>query len=699
MPHTGGLAAKELAAPSSVSNTERANSPEAGEEMDPGAQRVHGRVIDVRTGEGLADQAIRLYFNRNQTRWSRSDSSGEFGFELAPGEHANSLWIKPQKGWRWTSVRSDTRARLAPAQREGAEAFVFNLAENRTGFVSGVAVDAESGEPIPDLRFELKPPRSSGGPESIPVHTSAKGRFVLEDPVAGGLVWISSAGGGLHPKEFSHDLLSQQPGTQADLWRVEFHGAPTYRFTTKPAVDLTGWSFFVLRAGEEKPLTESEIQGGSESWWSRPARPRVKLGESLALAIGSPDGKNFGRISTAWTGSEPETPLVFELESTGTLGVALEFERPVSGAPAWNWPSRQRMELEPQRVGLDPTFAWRLNSKRYLNPGAYLVRAWSREHQIQEARVEIAAGEHRELRLDLSLLSKVRTVHGSVACDSGSALPDFFLYLNEPGHASRGWTAGYMENPGRHGTGADSNVQVSEEDPSKGTFRIERVPLGTLELTSIRRISLLHSDQHLPIEAQWNERPDGDVDLEVRLLSSFESGLGFEFESGETPLPRRITAKLATREPGGAIKIVGDITEGVFASGSPDDRSFEWALARPGMRTVYGDANDFHHRGGGRYLARVRFQAGWATRVLVHGPGDDPLGQAQVFLDGVPSGTTDSNGLLELAAEAPPTSWSVTYADWLPKSGQFPAIPGALGRENVGWQLIEMRAPDKPVQK
>ena len=162
---------------------------------------------------------------------------------------------------------------------------------------------------------------------------------------------------------------------------------------------------------------------------------------------------------------------------------------------------------------------------------------------------------------------------------------------------------------------------------------------------------------------------------------------------------RRKTAKLATREPGGSIKLFGRLTAGLFSPGSPDDRSFEWAMTAPGMRTVYGDANDSHNRDGERYLARVRFQPGWSTRVLVHGPGGDPLGQAQVFLDGVPSGATDSKGLLELAAEAPPTSWSVTYADWLPPSGQFPAPPGAFGRENLGWQLIEMRAPDKPAQR
>ena len=203
--------------------------------LHAGKSRIYGRVVDVRGGAGLPGATVTLYFADREWIQRKSGQDGEFEFWIPASYKPTKLFVRAPKGWRWTHHPSRWAKPLTPEQKAGKAPFVFEMAEFRTGRVRGIAVDSETGEPIPHLAFRIRPRDPSFSLFSlrfdtaedidqlgIKLVTDEAGRFSCDTSISGGSCQILQEGGGLHPSEATVDLLIPDDQDGDALWRVRF---------------------------------------------------------------------------------------------------------------------------------------------------------------------------------------------------------------------------------------------------------------------------------------------------------------------------------------------------------------------------------------------------------------------------------------------------------------------------------------------
>ena len=166
---------------------------------------------------------------------------------------------------------------------------------------------------------------------------------------------------------------------------------------------------------------------------------------------------------------------------------------------------KERVSLVPDDDALLVGAHWRLESRKWLPPGTYEVRAASRFHAEERAKVDIRGGQVSPLFLDLSLLEDRRTVRGTITSESGGPLSGVTFDLSLEDEPESIWSASYW--PGGCGVGIDHSIRVVEEEGVEvGFFTFENVPAGDVRME-------VRGDA--PAAIEWSEGPAGDLAVSV----------------------------------------------------------------------------------------------------------------------------------------------------------------------------------------
>ena len=635
-----------------------------------GGPAIHGRVVDVRSGEPFTQATIRLTLGRRHRQEVRTDATG--GFSIVPeidASHA-SLWIQPDYPWRWVLARSGTAVTLSPEERSGIRPFLFEVAERRTAPVHGVAVEHRTGAPLPDFPFMIQSPtKHPSGRPGVEVVTDAEGRFATEEAVRGGLLEIRTArNAGSHVAD-GRELLVPGP------WRLAFAVEPRLDVALAGAVpvDPTKLSFRVGWRGGVGRLPAMGIPMHSEPAagpWVRVPTPRIEpsAGDETFLVLSDEAGLLCAESPFRW-GVPDQGPLLFDLEVTAALVVEVDPERPPGETEDIRWSDDQvRVTLAPDEEGTLPEGAWQLEHRKWLPPGSYEVTVSSRRHEEERRTVVLEPGEVEHLTVPLRFARDLRTVRGTIRTESGTPPPKQGLQVTlSTGEGSRTWSA---DQPmGFCATGVDHFIQIVEEAGDEiGRFTFEDVPRVPMSISYYRT--------PVPAVFELTEHPSGDLLVSVLLLEG-EGGPGFGFrvtDGDGTALPYRVHSR---PHDGGPPLYSEDHDGRVIDRGHPSARDVDWAVEASGHRPAYGTQADFLAEGGDRYFARVALEPGWGSRVRVTDEGGTPLAGAAISLDGTPAGLTDGHGWFELSLERAPEAIEVAYQG-------LPAVREEIGRTVSG---------------
>jgi len=671
------MGAQENPQPTRVAVVGRAQPPAAATIAQPG--RIFGRVVDVRTGEGIAGATVRLRLRKTPKQVQVTEDDGNFSFVPAVEPRSAGLYVIPPPGWRWITPDRNSVSTLTKEQREGREELCIKVAENRTGPVHGIAVDQLHGAPLPSFAFSIAFPAANrrGKPDRVEVVTDDLGRFRIDHSVRGGRVGVSPSKGGARAVRQKQDCLIPEVGSPP--WSIVFAAGPRLELELRGAVpeDPTGLDLLLLYAGEKRVRSRTGLRVDADgAVWARPPYPRgLEAGSRVVLAVLDPAGFVFGARSMELPDAEPLTPLVLELERTAVLKLEVEQERPdrielvhsvayrvegdrfvpVEQDPWWREPAVLRELVRLDRRGALPAATLRLSAGRWLPPGPYELTVSTRLHQEQVFTPVLEAGRVKQLSVTLTPVKLARTVRGTARTETGGPLKDFKLTLSLVEHPECSWITTYE----RHrfcGNGMDHGVLVEEVDETElGTFLFEAVPAGAV---SVRAWS-----QSVACAVEVRETDSGDLAVDVVQLDGAGDGYGFRVRMPDGSPAKGFTVGTRPRD-GGSMLFDKGRNEEPIARGVPEARSLEWAVWRRGTRPVYGTQADFLPEGGGRFFAQVQLESGWGTRILVCDPNGTPLLGADVMVDGERAGVTDPRGQLELERAQRPDSIEVRYRDW-----------------------------------
>lgn len=647
-----------------------------------GGTPIHGNVVDVRTGLGLAQCKVVLRLGKDHRQSMQTSDDGRFAFVPEIDARSGTLFAWPPPGWRWRSSSYPYAERLTQEQLGGREEFRFEMAENRSGPVHGVAVAKKTGLPIPNFRFSIRSRAGYRSPRIVAeVVTDEQGRFETEEPVHGGRVTIQSGPGEGPPVAREQDCLVPGP------WRIEFNVEPRMEIALSGAIppDPTRLRFWVLPAGKSRAVSYSVLrQDPGGGLWVRPPTPRPDLpfGQRVVLAVGDEEGLLFAALPHVW-GRESRT-LLFDLAQTSVLDLAVEMAQPETIEERSSARAYPRILLTPRDERLFPGSMRRLSQRKWLPPGLYDLRVSSRIHAEERRTVELTGGEIEHLAIPLQLEENTRTVHGRIVTESGGSVADASVQMSLRESPASVWRASWVRNR-MCGTGVDHFVTVGEENGHEvGRFTFENVPQGPVEIET--------NSFTVPSAVEMTESASGDLELEVIQLDVGEgSGLGFRVRSASEQEPPNYWVHSRPLDGGPALHTYA-YDGRTIARGAPGNRRLEWAVVAPGYRTAYGDEGDFRPEGDGRFFADVKLERGWGIRVLVTDQDLDPLPGAEVTADGEVVGTTDASGCFEIHRATPPAAIEVKYMGWRPSCG-FPPVPSPNALTSP-WLEITLLSPE-----
>lgn len=567
---------------------------------------------------------------------------------------------------------------LAAAKLEspGAETETTSAAAAMDGGFRGVAMDAETGEPIPGLKLRLQAyPRARRTPTGerpltrITVTTDATGAFRVNGPWAAGTCTYSSFDSCVTPTVRQMDVQVPPDPEAAEPIVFSFLGSPRYRIRTTPEVDLSGWGMVSVRKGSRKSFAAAKIQFDAEGAWCRLKRPYERIHADMLVGVVSPDGHRIGMLEVPWSREAPREALHFQLEDVGAIRVTTDLEEVADEEKSWHLPARASVRIERLTSGEPLGMDWRLQHGRFLPPGPYRVTASTREHATLEADVEVQSGETIHVPMKLELARGARTVHGVVVSDSGADLPSLGVRVVSRGDSSRSWDVQYSDIPFMCGTGLDHVLSVPRDDKSRGTFELARVPPGELEVH-------VHGATEA-VRVTTSARADGGLDLEIRLLGDTAAGAGFRLGDRFESRDPWLTPTWEITPLDGGPKLMGSCSDGAVAVEiDPTARPFRWTVRREGCRAVHGDHEDFVDAGAGRFFADAPLIPGWSTEVRVTDRQGAPVEGAEVLSDGQLLGITDAEGSAHVDAETLPKELQVVAMDgaWQEPSK---TVPGA----------------------
>lgn len=617
----------------------RATEPERRTAQPPAplTRLIEGHVLDVRSGRGVEGCEVGVKGNGDRLP-THSGPDGYFRAEVATDSKLVSVIVKPREGWRWIDFRQMFSRFLTSEEINGAEPLELFVAERRRGRLTGIAVDARTGEPLPHLGFAIISLSSKFPAQDVV--TDDAGRFVTQDEIPDGALKVIAASGEGRPSKGRHEVLAEHPSTTP--WVIEFAVGPTFDVHVRGAVppDRSKLQLWLVDPASNRTAAKTHLrQRADGSLWARPpAPPRgIEEGDLFVVVVGSSDGTRLGFQHVRGGAGFPAL-IDVTLERTGALEVR-SMEKAPTGNPWRVIPTH----LEVRAPAADfPLKAWRLAQRRGLPAGDYQVAAWSRVHERQERVVSLRAGEVQQLEFHLSLGANPRRIRGRYRTEYDAPIGDLSLLLHLKDQPETRWRASYQKGL-RCGTGVDHFISI-ESDRRSGSFLIERVPEGELE------VQVISSDRLVLASVSGGTTDDILVDVrEVRLTR----GMGFRFKRENGEAVGRYEPDLWIRRDGGPWNS-SYIRDGeLVLDGGPETRRFEWAL-RVRDRTVYGDQDDFEHEGEGRWFVQRSFAPGFAKRVRVVDPEGRTSAGVSVFLDGALVGSTDAQGRCLVSSDSQP---------------------------------------------
>ncbi len=678
-PETAGPPA--LAAVAAIPSGEsRAASPPSITEPDAAPDgAIHGRVVDARTGGGVAEAMVRLILDGQHRQEMTTSDDGRFSFVPEIAFERAGIWTWPPRDWRWRKIQRGSPTALTPAQREGREEFIFELAQAREGLVRGIAVDEATSALVPDLAFTVR--RSK---ESVEVVTDKEGRFALE--IAGGPVKVLPGAGFGRPAQYDQDVLVPDDPDTGPPWRVAFHVAPLRRIVLTGNVprDPTALSFWTIVEGEAQPRAMTLVRRDEEGLFVRGPTPRGLLrdGQAVSLVVSDEEGFLVGARQLRWNLDELEGPIAFELEETATLEVAVRIEElpTIPGVKRYLSQYRIRKVLEPHALtDAGPAEAWRLGSMKWLTPGAYDLVVGSRNHAPERRALQLEAGKAAAESFDLALANDRRIVHGRMRTESGEPPRRLTVTMSLVDDPLSTWSASQLM--GWCATGIDHFMhEIEGGDPGELVFAFPDVPPGDVRVS-------VGENASVPTEVRIVEGADGKIEIDVLQLDQDGPGMGFRvYVAGEEPGEQRIWVQTRAHE-GGPPLHQRAVSGKTLTRKTPSERDFEWAVVAAGYRPVYGTQADFRSGGDGRYFADVQLEHGWGTRVVVTDASGDPLAGVRILADGVTAGWTDRLGTFEVMGETPPKRIVADHPGWRSRGG-FPIVPPQSNQRSSWHEIV-----------
>lgn len=608
---------------------------------------VRGEVVDARGGRGVEGITILLIHDLGRFR-ATSDAAGRFEVRVPRDEGAVRLWVGVKTGWRWRGDWPYPQRGLSPEERSGEAPLRIEVAERLARPVHGVAIDAETGAPLPRFPFNVQ----HGSRPSVvtSILTDEEGRFVSDVAIVGGKVGLRPGRGEGWPVRNQLDLFHDgAPLTLA------FHAGPRIpvRLVGHAPAEVEDLQLVVLRRGQAKPCAKTHLRvDPNGNLWARPplARDRPAASEVVSLFVADEVGHRIGHVEARWSdlrGAHDAPPLVFPMQLAGAVRATtnLADARPLEDDEISFPRSGDRVRVRTEVPGATfPGASWRCSAGKWLPPGEVRVSAAARSYAAAEALVEITPDATTEVELTLRPTADRRRVRGRVRTKTGTAFDQAHVYVALRDDPSRRWSVSW-ERQRFCGTGLDYAMreQVVGGVPT-ARFELESVPPGPLVVTASRWASL-------PASIEIHGDPSGDVEIDIVLQDGEDvRGFGMRATDAETGEPLSFIANGRVLDGGPPLATGGPW----LGLGDPRDCTFEWAVQKAGWRPAYGTHRDFECDDGGSWWAEVALVKGWGTRLEVVDPEGAPVPGATVLLDGSEAGLTDAAGQLELAAETKP---------------------------------------------
>lgn len=412
-----------------------------------------------------------------------------------------------------------------------------------------------------------------------------------------------------------------------------------------------------------------------------PARPADD--QEVVVAVGRADGCAFGAVRAPLSRVLSGEPLRVQLEPTAALIVHVRRE-PVADAAGGALPGDHvRVALEPlDRRAPVELERYRAYRRLWLPAGSWSVSVSERTHVEERCEVVLVAGAAQELSIDLAAAPGARRVTGTLRTRSGAPVASADVTVQLAGTPFAWRISGSTERR-RCATGID---RVFREEVVDGrevwAFTLDRVPPGELLVTADWL-----SD--VPTDVRVNGGAQGDAHVELVQLDTDGPGMGFRIEPLEPGgAPPAFTVGTRALDGGRPLPFLGRDGRTVTRA-TPAERRLEWAVVprSRGLRPVYGTERNFVDEGDGRWLATVRFERGFGTRVLVQDERRAPIAGALVRAAGAPLGVTDRDGVLELVLDEDPGELEVAWLD------QVPLELGPEERMRPGWRTFVLGPP------
>lgn len=632
------------AASPSVRNAEETSPRTAPKTLvDPpsiGLPSITGQVIDVRTGLGKPGLVVWFNLGNGHSQETTTGPDGSFHVEPAWEFRKAAAIVRFGPNWRVVS----RRPWLSEAEARGEEELRIEIAEIREAPVSGIALDAATGEPLPHLRFSLSRGRGTLWPKGLvaqTVETGPDGRFTTGGNVRGGMLYVRTLDGGPRPERDEVHCLHGSPESSPLL--IPFLAAPTIELRligTTPADPTTLHASLwaePIEQGLDDPRTPFQLyrtpvrRRADGSLWIRPPKPRNRPQPDvrLELVLRSPDGMLEGRAPVEYR--PYDEPLEVTMVGTGTIAFRVNSE-PVKA---------QLLPYETQHAQLELTSAdasgavfakehsRHSGTWKHLPPGHYVARAWSRAHELVEKSIRVEAGKEQQVQFELALETKTRTVRGSLMIERKGPPRSFDLEIDLAGPKPRTWRVHHdVVDFLMCGTGMDHSLDAAEDNRS-GTFEIQGVPYGQL--------SARIDDPDRLFDIEISGEPDGDQFIRLREYS-LATGLGFRVRQGEEPDDQHYRVRTRPLDGGPPLEMRVANGEPVL-EGVPGERRFEWILWSSSAGPVLGTHEDFIETTPGVYFADVELPpyGNWTPLLTIVDEAGQAVADAAVLLDGKPA--------------------------------------------------------------
>lgn len=681
--------------------------------------RPHGRILDLETENPVPEAKVQLMSRGHRTVVWTVDDEGGFGGDYTGGEEITATAIPPE-GW----VAVTKLFPLDAEQRSGQSPIELRLRPGRSAPISGRVIDARTGDPIFDVRVELR-------------HVDEGGEETMTTDLAGAFLT-----GGAYPPGDLEAIVSDRP--DHDYVAI---GSFRRRHLDEENPSTT-WEMLV-RIGPTvyvRPNPADRIEPG-RGWGQIVERP-LATDYAAVLACDAEGLQLTGRGAPTGNAQRTHDEMIAALRALGYLDEedVLPVLAGTSAEPRW-WPRvrlrsgnprwiRYAKQVHPPNARLQPRVrvegpgGWSgeatLQQTVGKHPGTVLVpldlTCWVSGHVVDEKGEGI---DGARVVLESDREDDVPPVPACTTASDGSFRFDdleearYRIGLGVFGREGN-WLS-FPARPGGYDLGPLRLEAWGEGGPVSGELLfdariVDRLPLvlldgpgGTYAAHARRGAvagtatftfpSLPEGSYRLALVGQSR----GDVSWKHRgYVHPPASKVTITAEVDGRARPHRfsITERTGFAVPGWKVVFgpygwlqgeeIGSRLRGPIPVAR--DEPLQWMVTAPGYRPAFGTESDFNRADDGFLLERT-LELGWGTRLYLRqliprlddestpdqGTNSEkttalffaspPLAGVQVFADDRLVGQTDLSGRIDLA---------------------FPATPHEIGIRAPGWHAVTL---------